>query len=327
MARADLLVQLAKAAIVGDSNRIAQSLEGIIAEEHDKNHKILADRLTRVLRENGEHRRTGRILQNGVSTLVHDIVPEKTLGDVYLSKANKIILHELIEENHRRELLQTYGISPRSRLMFVGPPGNGKTTLAEALAYELMLPLVVVRYEGLIGSFLGETASRMNKIFEYARQRHCVLFFDEFDVIGKERGDRHETGEIKRVVSSLLLQVDALPSRTIIVVASNHAHLLDKAAWRRFQVRIELSPPKKTEVATYIVDYQRKTKLNFGLAPATIATKLKPSSYAELEEFCRDVLRSAILKNKKHNAKLLTNQRIAQWNQRDNLKKRTQKEN
>ena len=282
MARADLLVQLAKAAITSDGSKIAQSLEGIIAEEHDKNHKILADRLTRVLRENGDNRRTGRILQNGTSALVHDIVPEKSLNDIYLSKANKLILQELIEENHRWELLQTYGISPRNRVMFVGPPGNGKTTLAEILAYELMLPLVVVRYEGLIGSFLGETASRLNKIFEYARQRHCVLFFDEFDVIGKERGDLHETGEIKRVVSSLLLQVDALPSRTIIIVASNHPHLLDTAAWRRFQIRIELLPPKKSEVIDYIENYQRKTERHFGLTPETIATKLQLSSYAEL---------------------------------------------
>ena len=325
MARADLLVQLAKAAIVGDGNKVSQSLEGIIAEEHDKNHKILADRLTRVLRENGDNRRTGRILQNGISALVHDIVPEKALDDIYLSKANKLILQELIEENRRRELLQTYGISPRNRLMFVGPPGNGKTTLAEILAYELMLPLVVVRYEGLIGSFLGETASRLNKIFEYARQQHCVLFFDEFDVIGKERGDLHETGEIKRVVSSLLLHVDALPSRTIIIVASNHAHLLDTAAWRRFQIRIELLPPKKSEVINYIKNFQRKTECHFGHTPEAIATKLQLSSYAELEEFCCDIFRTAILKKEKCNMKSITNLKITQWNQRDNLKKRVQK--
>lgn len=326
MARADLLVQLAKAAVVGDTGQAAQYLEGIIAEEHDKNHKVLANRLTRILRENGEQKRTGRILQNGMASLIHDVVPEKTLENICISKENKEVIGELIRENHRRELLQTYGLSPRNRLMFVGPPGNGKTTLAEVLAYELMLPLIVVRYDGLIGSFLGETASRLNRIFEYVRQRHCLLFFDEFDVIGKERGDKHETGEIKRVVSSLLLQVDALPSRTVIVVASNHPHLLDQAVWRRFQVRIELAPPGKAEAIAYIDSYQNKTALCFGVAGRTLVEKLKPTSYAELEEFCCDVLRKAILDKKKDNAKIITNQKIAQWNKRDRLKERIQKE-
>ena len=166
-----------------------------------------------------------------------------------------------------------------------------------------MLPLIVVRYDGLIGSFLGETASRLNRVFEYVRQRHCLLFFDEFDVIGKERGDRHETGEIKRVVSSLLLQVDSLPSRTVIVVASNHPHLLDQAAWRRFQVRIELAPPTKAEAIAYIESYQRKTTLHFGVAVNTLVEKLKPTSYAELEDFCCDVLRKAILGKAKRQCK------------------------
>jgi AAA+ superfamily predicted ATPase len=89
---------------------------------------------------------------------------------------------------------------------------NGKTFLAEALANELMLPLIIARYEAIIGTYLGETVVRLKRLFDYAHTRHCVLFFDEFDTFGKERRDTHETGEIKRVVSSLLLQVDGLPS-------------------------------------------------------------------------------------------------------------------
>src|SRR3712207_6872521 len=96
----------------------------------------------------------------------------------------------------------------------------------------------------MIGSYLGETAGRLKRVFEYARTTPCVLFFDEFDTIGKERGDVHETGEIKRVVSSLLLQIDALPSYVTVVVASNHPELLDRAVWRRFQLRLYLPPPK-----------------------------------------------------------------------------------
>lgn len=118
---------------------------------------------------------------------------------------------------------RSYGLEPRHRLLLVGPPGNGKTSLAEGIAEALMLPFLVVRYEGIIGSYLGETASRVARLFDYVRTRQCVLFLDEFDTLGKERGDPQETGEIKRVVSSLLLQLDNLPSHVLVVTATNHA--------------------------------------------------------------------------------------------------------
>ena len=303
-----------KAAISNDKNQIIQIGEVIIADEREKRHTIFADRLASIIRENGTlSNRTGRMLQNGISSLVYEIVPEKQISDLFLSTENLSLINEVIEEHQRSELLQSYGLAPRNRLMFIGPPGNGKTSLAEALAYNLMLPLVVVRYEGLIGSFLGETSSRLNRIFEYARQQNCLLFFDEFDTIGKERGDKHETGEIKRVVSSLLLQIDKLPSRTVIVVASNHPTLLDSAAWRRFQVRMELLPPKPSEIQRYLETYQNKTDLNFGESTKVIASKIKASSYAELEEFCRDVLRRSILDKHKENAQTITNKKLKQW--------------
>lgn len=316
MARADLLVALAKAAVVGDSGNITRSLEGIITEERDKRHTVLADRLSNILRQNGEHKPVARFLPSGIASLVHDMHPKRSFSDMFLSPANRDLLQEVIEENMRWELLQTYGLCPRNRLMFIGPPGNGKTSLAEVLAHELCLPFLVARYEGLIGSFLGETANRLNKVFEYARERRCVLFFDEFDAIGKKRGDRHETGEIKRLVSSLLLQIDALPSQTIVAVASNHPDLLDRAVWRRFQVRLELEPPTVAQAAIYLETYMKKTELNFGMSCKSIAAKLQPSSYAELEEFCRDVLRRAILEKMKTNAGVITKRKLSQWERR-----------
>ena len=133
---------------------------------------------------------------------------------------------ELIEEHRRADLLRAHNLEPRHRVLLTGPPGNGKTSFAEALATELAVPLLSVRYESLIASYLGETAVRFSRLFDQVRVRRCVLFFDEFDVVGKERGDVHETGEIKRVVSSLLLQIDALPSHVVAVSATNHPELL-----------------------------------------------------------------------------------------------------
>src|SRR5699024_10533151 len=114
---------------------------------------------------------------------------------------------------------RSHGLDPRHRVMLVGPPGNGKTSLAEAIAEALAVPFFVIRYEALIGSYLGETANRLKCVFDYVRTTPCVVFFDEFDAVGKERGDTHETGEIKRVVSSLLMHVDELPSYTVIIAA------------------------------------------------------------------------------------------------------------
>ena len=105
------------------------------------------------------------------------------------------------------------------------------------------MPLLIVCYEAVIASYLGETAVRLSRLFAQVRTRRCILFFDEFDVVGKERGDVHETGEIKRVVSSLLLQIDGLPSHVVAVTATNHPELLDRAVWRQFQLRLERPAP------------------------------------------------------------------------------------
>lgn len=320
MARADLLVKLVQSANKGDQVAIRRVVENIIAEEHEKKHFIFAERLANALRENGADAvRPQRMLDSGIAHLLYHRMPERRLSEITLSERNLSVIKEFVEEHHRADLLRSYGLSPRNRLMLIGPPGNGKTTLAEALANQLMSSLLVVRYEGLIGSFLGETASRLQKIFDYARQQRCVLFFDEFDVVGKERGDTHETGEIKRVVSSLLLQVDSLPSHTVIAVASNHAQLLDSAVWRRFQVRLEMPRPNEKQLVNFIEEYQKKVQINFGLSAATIVQKVKFDSFSAIEDFCRDVYRRAVLDKQQDNAKSITARKIKQWQEQLNV--------
>lgn len=112
-----------------------------------------------------------------------------------------------------------------------------------------------------------------------------MVFFDEFDAIGKERGDEHETGEIKRVVSSLLLNIDALPSYVVVVTATNHPELLDRAVWRRFQLRLELPPPNREAVAEWLRRFELRSDLKLGLTAKQIDEHLTRLSYAELEEF------------------------------------------
>src|SRR5439155_920913 len=115
--------------------------------------------------------------------------PQRKLGDLSLDPIVINSCTQLIEEQHRADVLRAHNLEPRHRVLLVGPPGNGKTSLAEAIADALAVPIVCVKYEGVIGSYLGETANRLRHLFDYIRTQTCVLFFDEFDSIGKERGD------------------------------------------------------------------------------------------------------------------------------------------
>jgi SpoVK/Ycf46/Vps4 family AAA+-type ATPase len=223
------------------------------------------------------------------------------------------ICQSFVQEHHRTDLLRSYNIEPRNRVLLIGPPGNGKTSLAEALAEALLVPLFVVRYESVVGTYLGETAVRLRKIFEYASTRKCVLFFDEFETLGKERGDLHETGEIKRVVSSLLLQIDSLPSHVVVIGATNHAELLDRAVWRRFQVRMNLPQPTRSCLTEWFERYERRIHTSLGYSPATLAKRLLGSNFAEVEEFGITVFRQYVLEQPGADMKDIVSRTLQQW--------------
>ncbi len=326
MAQADTLVALVKAANGGDHHTFRKSTEALIQEERDKGHRILADRLAKALQTASTQAslfqpatQISKQFQANSSTLkdlVFETTPERSLDSLVLTDSICEQLRELVEEQHRSELLHAHGLSPRHRILLAGAPGNGKTSVAEAVAFELMVPLIVVRYESLIGSYLGETSGRLRALLDYARTRRCVLFFDEFETLGKERGDTHETGEIKRVVSSLLLQLDDLPDYVVVVAASNHPELLDRAVWRRFQVRLELPVPTRAQLTAFITDISQRNKINFGLAAETIAKRLLGLSFSEVEEFCLSVARRAVLGQKMDDARAITSSKLDQWKKR-----------
>ena len=319
MARADLILTLVKASRQGDDLKVRKAVEALAAEERAKNHTILADRLMAQLQsDNGRYAtQSTRLLNHSApNPLVAETVPHRCLEDLILPAEADETVRELVAEQHRADLLRSYGLEPRNRVLLAGPPGNGKTTLAEALANALNVSLLVVRYEAVIGSYLGETAQRIGRVFEHARSQHCVLFFDEFDSVGKERGDLHETGEIKRFVSSLLLQIDALPSYVVVVTASNHPELLDRAVWRRFQIRLELPAPTQGQIEEWFRRFEKRHEQPIGLPPRSLAQRLRGLSFAEVEDFGVDVLRQITLQQPAADVKAIVERRLRHWRQR-----------
>jgi SpoVK/Ycf46/Vps4 family AAA+-type ATPase len=320
MARADLLCDIIKYGLNNDNINFRKAAEAICAEERANHHGVLAKKIEEMLRmfaKNPSRDTTALPARNGNgngNSIVTEKMPEKRLGGLLFPPDIIEKCNELIEEHMRADLLRSHGIEPRNKILLIGPPGNGKTSLAEAIAEALMLPMLTVKYESLIGAYLGETASRLGKLFDYVKTRQCVLFFDEFETIGKERGDTHETGEIKRVVSSLLLQIDALPSYVVAIAATNHEFLLDKAAWRRFQIRMELPKPSRSDLEKLLALFEERNThsgFTFGYAHSTLAKKLLGRSYAEAEEFALSVYRQFVLRLPDGEPKDITQKQLA----------------
>lgn len=330
MARSDLIISLVKAGIGANRNLWRKTVEAIIAEERAKQHHVLADRIEEQLRantvcENQMQTTTGPIGNGGrLCNLIYEIVPTKSFEDLLLPELAYRACRELVEEHNRVELLRGHNLEPRNRILLVGPPGNGKTSLGEAIATAMMVSLIIVRYEGIVGSFLGETAARLRTVFDYVRSRRCVLFFDEFDTLGKERGDPHDTGEIKRVVSSLLLQIDDLPSHVVVVAATNHSELLDRAVWRRFQLRLILPKPSKTCIAEYFEKLKKRLGIEWEYSGTTLSDKLYGASFGELEEFGFDVVRRHVLSLPNGHIRTIVRDCLKEWH--DKLKAKNKAE-
>jgi len=320
MARADLLINLVKASVSGDQQTVKRTVEAMAAEERAKQHTVLAERLEHAMVPNGNGagklRRPNPEASQRARDFISETTPRRRLEDLELPETTLLGTRQLVEEQQRASLLRSHSLEPRHRVLLVGPPGNGKTTLAEAIAESLAIPLFTVRYELMIGSFLGETAARLKHVFDYARTTPCVLFFDEFDAVGKERGDTHETGEIKRVVTSLLMQIDELPSYVVAVAATNHAELLDRAVWRRFQLRLSLPAPEETQLVAFLTKLSKGATVELGLRPQEIAKTLGAVSYGEAEQFFLDLARRQVLALGERSATAIAKEQLSIWSAR-----------
>ncbi|WP_406546157.1 AAA family ATPase [Succinimonas sp.] len=323
MARSDLLCQLIEAGLQNDRAGFIKAVKAISADERSQNHEMLAEKLEKCLKDNDKDSHSPASVKHSFSVsdappsgnssrpFFQETVPRISLNQLMLPDRVLELSRQIIDEQQKAGRLRSYGIEPRSRVLLSGPPGNGKTSLAEAFAEALMLPLVTVRYDALIGSYSGETSSRLTKLFEYASSKQCVLFFDEFDVIGnerggKKRGEEHETSEIPRVVCSLLLDIDTLPSHVLVIAATNNNVLPDHAVWRRFQVKMELPRPDTEELENWFSSFEKRMHFSFKVSAAVLAEKFFGRSYAEAEEFAMSVFRQSLLKEGEADNRVIT---------------------
>jgi SpoVK/Ycf46/Vps4 family AAA+-type ATPase len=229
--------------------------------------------------------------------LVDTVEPSKSAVDLVLSPDVERQLYDIVEEYRHGDSIRRHNIPLRTKLLFCGPPGCGKSITAEVLAREVGLPLLVAKLDTLVGSLLGETASNLRRIFDAAEHQNVVLFLDEFDAIARSRADAGEHGEMRRVVNNLLLMIDRFKGRGFIVAATNLAATIDQAVVRRFDEVVEFPLPSPAEIRRMI----RLKTTNF-LAEIDVnayAKSLSGRSFADIEGICYSAIRRAIMNRRK----------------------------
>jgi SpoVK/Ycf46/Vps4 family AAA+-type ATPase len=279
-------LQVAAQAARQGHGRFAQELRDVI------------DRARAAASQNGGGQRTRAVPmvqpRGELAGLLTAAYPKTRLAEMALAADVKSRIERVLTEQRQRVHLQSHGLKPERRLLLVGPPGTGKTMTATVLAGELSLPLFSIQLHSLITKYLGETAAKLRLIFDAISETRAVYLFDEFDALGTDRASRNEVGEIRRVLNSFLQFIEHDDSDSIIVAATNHPALLDRALMRRFDAVIQYALPSKT-VALDVLRNRLALLKTPKVKWTTVQKATEGLSHAELARACENAVKKAIL--------------------------------
>lgn len=227
------------------------------------------------------------------------VVPHRPV----LSDGVGAAIDQIVRERRNTELLRAADLDPSRSVLLVGPPGVGKTLSAFWIAERLNLPLLVLDLAAVMNSYLGRTGTNLRYVIDHARQRDCILLLDELDAVAKRRDDQAEVGELKRLVTVLLQEIDRWPPHALLLGATNHPDLLDPAIWRRFDVEIHLGLPDCINRWTFL-DQFTDGRIDQHIGKA-LALATEGWSFADLERAVQAARRRAALSESILDAELL----------------------
>ena len=308
MAAAEQIKSLIKSFGDGDESRFFATAMQIAASEARKGHTTFAQELKNLI-EKAKKGRSESFLDRGktvsiskpkreLNELIEVFHPKIKLKDMVLDKQVKISLERVIEEQRKIEILRQHNLSPRRKLLLTGSPGCGKTMTAQALAGELGLAVFIIRLDGLISKFMGESIAKLRMIFDAMEDHRGVYLFDEFDSIGSQRNQGQDVGEIKRVLNSFLINIEKDQSNSIIIAATNLPESLDKALFRRFDDIIRYPLPEAREIKNVL----KKNLSGFTLSARTSLDKIAKEgiglSYSDIVRACEEAIKEMIIMGK-----------------------------
>lgn len=299
MSRAGQLKALLRSHLEGDDDRFFSVAMQVAASEARRGHGKLAEEL-RSLIDDAKSRRslTAPVPisrpRGELASLLEASYPKNRLGEMVLDAALADQIQRVLREQRHAGRIAEHGLSPRRKLLLVGPPGTGKTMTASVLAGELGLPLLQVRLDGLLTKFMGETAAKLRQIFEATGQTRGVYFFDEFDAIGSQRGLGNDVGEIRRVLNSFLQMLEQDRSHSLILSATNHPEILDPALFRRFDDVLHYELPDAAQIAQLLKARLGRTTVKRVTWPR-LAEAAAGLSYAEVTRSADEVLKDALI--------------------------------
>lgn len=301
MASADQIKALIKSYLNQDDEQFYSVAMQVAAHEAKQGHGQLAQELRDIIdsaksRMAGQATATHQIAKprGELANLLRVTYPKNRLAEMVLDEAAAAQLARIIKEQRLFTRIREHGLSPRRKLLLVGPPGTGKTMTASALAGELGLPLLLVRLDALITKFMGETAAKLRQVFDSLTNVRGVYFFDEFDAIGSHRGMGNDVGEIRRVLNSFLQMIEQDHSNSLIIAATNHPKILDYALFRRFDAVIQYHLPDNDQIVHLL-----RTRLGtFSPGESAVrkaVNKARGLSFAEITRAVDEAIKDAVM--------------------------------